>query len=226
MQHNEPVRIRNTSSTRTWSDGYDNITYSIPPGGETIAPFIAACIWFGHPEAVDTDADHRYRTDEFKRLRVRYGVLDVITEHPDSGHHIGPADTICCPISQEEQWQRNKPPVEVFSLDGSRIITVTDDPDGSEITPTVTTMAEADNLRTQLEAMQKQMAQLQTQLDRQVRGDAAEANSGPIASDTPGSITVPMPDLSGIEPMTPDKVDPDAEVTEDTPTRVRVGSPR
>lgn len=219
MQPGSVVRIRNTSD-RTWKDGYNGLTYQALPGGEAIAPFEAACLWFGHPDAIDLGPGKTYRTDEYLRMRTRYGVLDVLVEDPNSGHNVHTMEP-CCPFTQEDQWKHNIPPVEVFDIDGNRIIMVIDDPEGSAVTPSSTSVAQQEILQTQLAAMQNQMAQLQAQLDAQTRGEAAEANSGPIPDDQAPAM-IPGPGSTG--PIRSDIPDPDAEVTEDSPTRVRVSN--
>lgn len=207
LQANDVVRIRNLMD-KEWTGMYNSQTYRMSPGGECIAPYIAVCNWFGHPEAVDIGPRERYRTDEYARLRVFYGVYD-----------------------DEDKWDELTPKVEVYDLDGNRIITVIDDPSGSALTPAQSTVAERDLLVRQMTQMQKQMAMMQAQLDTQNRAVAAE-DSGDLIEDDDAPINV--------NPHVIDPTDPrlqveaqvgrqrqavQEQVTEDTPTKVRVSAP-
>jgi hypothetical protein len=221
MNANEAIRLRNVGPT-LWSDMFNGVTYQCPPGGETIVSFEAVCLWLGHPDAVDLGPGKTYRTDELHRLRIKYGVLDVLVEDPLSGHNVKTMEP-CCPLSQDTQWDRNKPKLEAFTINGERIVTVVDDPDGRELTPAATSMAEQEGLQVQLKAMQKQMEQMQAQLANATRADAAEANSGAIPDDdAPIQTAPPFTDPQSAPITVPGPADPD--VTEDSPSRVRVSS--
>lgn len=207
LQANDVVRIRNLMD-REWSAMYNSQTYRMGPGGETIAPYIAVCNWFGHPEAVDMGPRERYRTDEYARLRVFYGVYD-----------------------DEDKWDELTPKVEVYDLDGNRITTVIDDPSGSALTPAQSTVAERDLLVRQMAQMQKQMAAMQTQLDVQNRQVAAE-DTGDIISDdeapktvNPHVINPDDPRLAVDAQVSRQKQAVEEQVTEDSPTKVRVSAP-
>ncbi len=194
MGPNDVCRLKNAGS-EPWLARYANQQYRIQPGGEGIAPFVAVCNWFGHPDAVDISPRDRYRTNERDRLRIKYGVYD-----------------------DDSKWEAQTPSIEVFTLDGERIITVLDDPDGVNLSPSTSTLAEKAMLEQQMAEMQKQMKAMQTALDVQSRNDEAVNAGSHIEEDAgPNPIQQPPP----IKQPTPIKAP-----SEDSPTRVRVGSPR
>lgn len=199
MGPNDVVRLKNVGKEK-WFGRYNNQPYTIFPGGEGIAPFIAICNWFGHPDAVDTDPRNRHRFNELERLRVKYGVYD-----------------------DDTKWDANTPKIEVFTLDGERVLTVLDDPEGNHLHPSTTTMAEKTILEEQLDAMQKQMRVMQAQLDVQNRADEAEAQAGPVGED---DAPVTSPPHEAFIPPVAVPPEPAAVVSEDTPSRVRVGTRR
>lgn len=191
---------------------YNSQKYKMAPGGKCIAPFIAVCHWFGHPNAVDVDARNRYRTDEYARLRVSYGVYD-----------------------DESKWDEMIPHVEVHDLEGNKITTVLDDPRGDYLTPETSTIAEKAQLEMQMAAMQRQMLAMQAQMNQhnsalglEDPGDLATTDDAPELVNphvlTPEQIaqaehsSLPTPD-SGVKPPAVS-----AQPSEDTPTRVKVSS--
>lgn len=214
MGPNDVVRLRN-AGTDPFNGKYSNQPYRIMPGGEAIAPFIAVCLWFGHPDAIDEGPRDRHRFNERERLRIKYGVYD-----------------------DDTKWEPNTPKVEVYTLEGDRILTVLDDPEGVHLSPATTTMAEQSVMEDQLQQLQRQVHAMQAALEIKARETQAEASGDIITDDAaPGSLTqdfipaVPLPDSSPTPAVTTptsrtssDPADSDA-VTEDTPTRVRVGSP-
>lgn len=205
---NDVCRILNLMD-REWTGMYNSQSYKMPPGGETIAPYIAVCNWFGHPDAVDVGPRERYRTDEYARLRVFYGVYD-----------------------DEDRWDELTPKVEVYDLEGNRIITVIDDPSGAHLSPTQTTVLERDNLTRQLAQMDRQMRAMQAQLDQQNRAMAAEDAGDIINPDdapvnpnvNPNVIHPDDPSLIVEAQVAKQRQAGNEQVTEDTPTRIRVSS--
>lgn len=194
MGPGDVVRIRNVGEVE-WKDLYGGTRYRVRPGGEGIIPFEAACLWFGHPDAVDIDPRNRYRSEEYARLRVRYGVYEV-----------------------DALWDENKPKIEVFDLDGVRVITVIDDPLGETINPDTNDAAQTQLLQVKMTEMAKQMVAMQAQIDATARGDIAVANAGTITDDgpvLPSPVPVPALPKEELEGQ-------DVTVVEDSPTGVRV----
>lgn len=156
------VRLRNEGDT-PFSQKYAGVRYIIPPGSETIVPFMAMCLWLGHPNAVDMDKKRRFRTQEFQRLCVKWGVY----EHYEDVETKFPKVTAWDIITNEE------------------LITVVKDPDGKHLTPDVQTRLERDTMAEQMVAMQKQIAHLQAQMDQKSRELAAQTAAGDTRTDNP-----------------------------------------
>jgi len=128
------LRLKNVGTDR-FSDMYDNQKYTIEPSGETLAPYEAVCLWLGDPESRDYDARRRDRTDEYERLSTRLGV-----------YH------------DQHLFEAARPKLEVWTLDGQRITTVTEDPTGSGMTINVSADSTTEAiLRDQLDSMKQQM---------------------------------------------------------------------
>lgn len=191
-----PLRIVRAVNpgTRPFRDMCDSQDYKIDPGSETLIPFDAAILWFGNPDTLDIDARRRDRTDEYARVRVRYGIY----EH--------------------EHRLSEMPEVEIFTLDGERIFMVKDDPDGSKANPGL--VADDDALRTvqrQLLAMQAQQAQLLEALAK--NPDAAQTIMRTLQGELPD-----VPDDAGqTQPQNPAPiVDNDGQtppsISDPTPT--------
>lgn len=211
LQPNDVVQVTNLD-TSEWTGMYNSQKYKMAPGGKCIAPFIAVCHWFGHPNAVDIDARNRYRTDEYARLRVVYGVYD-----------------------DEDKFQSMIPHVEVHDLEGNKIITVLDDPRGDNLTPESSTVAEKQQLEIQMEAMRRQMMAMQAQMNQHNTALGLE-DPGDLAT------TDDAPELVNPHVLTPEQVaaaeyaaEPtpstgvkapavSAQPSEDVPTRVKVSS--
>lgn len=211
----EVVRIINNSD-RDFDGMYANQKYSIPSGREAIVPSEAMWLWLGHPEAVNLGPNRNYRHEEYERLRVRYGAFD---ERDRDDNTITPAD---------EKWEQNKPLIEAWDLEGNRIVTVVDDPEGKDKTPATSSIAQQDLLVQQMEAMERRMKAMQDQLAAAQRGEQSEAVSdaakdkGP-QPDAPKTRPVGDAPLAGPSDDVP-PILPTEDVAEDKPTRVRVGS--
>lgn len=191
----EVVRLHNDGET-AFNDRYGGQRYIINPGQDAIVPWEAMSLWLGNPDFVDIDKKQRFRTDEYHRLRVRYGAHDDATRG----------------ITADQMWENHKPAISVYKLDGEQVITVVDDPLGSHLTPQTQTVAENQLLRTRMEEMAAQMAAMQAQMDTLDRQEAATTASDARA-DAPKRQAVPA------KPPAPD---PESGATEDSPTRVRV----
>lgn len=128
------LRLKNVGTER-FSDMYDNQKYVIEPGGESLAPYEAICLWLGDPEFRDLDARRRNRTDEYERLCTRLGV-----------YH------------DQHLFESARPKLEAWTLDGQRITTVSEDPTGSGMTINVSSDSTTEAiLRDQLDSMKQQM---------------------------------------------------------------------
>jgi hypothetical protein len=132
------VRLVNKSDT-DFKDMYNSVTYRVPAGSDGFAPFDAACLWFGDPSSQDLSARDRGRTDEYERLRVRYGVY-----------------------ADEHRFDGALPDIEVYTLDGDRVTMVREDPTGElgQVANPFTATSNADPLAARMNAMQDQMTRL------------------------------------------------------------------
>lgn len=167
----ELVRITNDDDV-PFIGMFNGQRYIIKPRSETVVPFEAMCLWMGNPNSRDLDAKRRDRTSEYRRLRVKYGVY----EHND----------------REDQLPR----LSAFNMEGEKIVTVLDDPEGKNITTTAATVQDDESLR-------EEVVRLRGLVERLV-GERE-----------------PRPDFIGDESMAGEELDD--EVTEDTPVRVPVG---
>lgn len=157
------VRLRNDGDT-TFSQKYGGVKYTIPPKSELIVPFMAMCLWLGHPNAVDIDKKRRWRTQEFQRLCVKWGVYE---------HH--------------EKVQEMFPKVSAWDVVNPQreFITVVKDPDGKHLTPDVQTKFERETLMEQMRQMQSQLAALQAQINQNDQQTAADIAAGDTRTDNP-----------------------------------------
>lgn len=183
-QH-QVVRLHNPTD-RSFISTYANVTYHIAPGTDTFVPFLAMCLWLGHPDAVDIDEKQRYRHDEFYRLQSRYGTYDDI-----------------------DVWMEKKPRLEAYSVDGERIITVVDDYEGKHLTPdSGTSVAEKQVLLASVAKMQGQIAQMTTQIAQMQRGEESMELSDLVTDQKVAEPDLTPPENTGADVTTdrPSKV--------------------
>lgn len=167
------VRLRNDGDTE-YSQKYGGVRYRIPPGADIIVPFMAMCLWLGHPDAVDIDKKHRYRTQEFQRLCVKYGVYE-----------------------RHDKIEDQFPKISAWSIidPTQEYITVVKDPDGKHLTPDVQTKQERDRLQEQMTLMQQQIQMLQAQIAQNNKEQASEILGGDTRTDNPThrpEISIPV----------------------------------
>lgn len=153
------VRVRNVGD-EDFTAQYANVPYTIPAGQETIVPFLAMCLWLGHPDAVDIDSKRKYRLEEFQRLTARYGTYDNL-----------------------DDWFENKPKLEAYSIDGQRLVTVVDDYEGSHLKVESSTVQEKAVMLSAMASMQEQMAAMQRRMEEMERGESALDASDLVTSD-------------------------------------------
>lgn len=192
MAQMDIVRLVNTAPT-PFIAKWDNQTWTIKSGSESLVPRDAANLWFGDGSLVDA-GNRRDRSIAYDRLRSRYGAYE-----------------------RDEVWETNKPCVELYDLDGERIHTIIDDPDGDLYGPVMTQQNINTDLESQLSDMQRQMAAIERALaDR----DNATASTVPGAGATEGSSRdVADPD---VEDASENDLSPSVE--EDTPIKPATGS--
>ncbi len=222
--HDATVKVVNLDDT-PFVGGWNGGKYVIPPRSEAFVPFIATCNWFGHPDAMDVDEGHRFRTEEVNRLRVKYGIYEMTTVPEDY-----PAAIIDPSIIGSDPFDTLTPNLQVWTLEGERLVTVLEDPYGTNITPDVVTQAQAAQSQGAIETLMGQVAALQRQIEALSAGQTAEADSGDIQHDeeptTPAMRPAPKAPAkgSGAVKSTGRTAAPStsSDVTDDTPGRVKV----
>lgn len=155
------VRVKNIGND-AFRGMYDGRAFTIPPGGEAIIPTEAAVIHFGDGPFFRKDPlSARDREWEVQRIRGRYGCMPGFE-------------------GADQRWEQIRPHVEIYELDGTKWITVMDDPDGA-LLPEQTGAA---TLEQQMSYLQEQLARLQEQVDRRT-GAPGQATVAQIPEDTP-----------------------------------------
>lgn len=157
-------RVTNNDRKKPFTGKYEGAKYTIKAGSESIVPRAAVNLWFGDPELVDdvhgTGPAARARTNEFNRLRTKYGAY----EH-------------------DEIWEINRPNVTVTDLDGNRYYTVAEDPTGENVTPATSTPAVSQDLATEMANLRRQMEALER---AQADAEAARTGQSPTEGRDPG----------------------------------------
>lgn len=195
------VRCKNVGD-KPFKDGYANVTYVLPPNKDVFVPYDAAVLWFGNPDVFDVSARQRGRTDFYHRLRLRYGAFD--------DHRIL-ADGSEVRFTADELWEENKPQVEVYTLEGERLHTIIDDPEGTNVDPAQTNPGEAQGILArmgQLEAelgllRQAQAAQTATADEVEVDDDGFNAGEDDGDGDDAGASGGGKDDAAGKTPTPP-----------------------
>jgi hypothetical protein len=190
------VRVRNEGETN-FHQRYAGEMYDIPPSVDMIIPYDAMVLWLGNPELVDIDRKRRFRTNEYARLCVKYGVYE----------------------REVELGEKNFPKLKAFTLtDNQPIITVLDDPEGKHITPELQTTAVNQRQSEQLALMAQEMDALRAQMAilTQRNGAMANMNHGdedgagrtetgedrPEITANPNSVPTPDPTIATNTPLT------------------------
>lgn len=226
-----PVEVRNTGDTR-FAAMYASQRWVVEPGAKTLAPYHAACLWFGDPRAVnigdrDTRPELQFRTNEIDRLSVRYGLcgdpwyaddVDI-----DKETFAESANDRYKPQRYKDGRHPNLPRCEVYDLDGTRLITVIDDPEGTGGQEPATSQAERDLTKASVAALQAQVLELQNRLlllnpeagAQSLHPNTALPPDGPVDTSASGAL--------GVESRDPeaDPSDPAAQASADLPPKER-----
>lgn len=194
------VRIRNTSPDEPFIGKYDGEYITIPTETERILPWDVMVVWMGDPAIENTDR-HQERSEVFNRLCMMHHAATL------TGNDLSLL-----------------PPLEAYTEDGERIITVLDDPEGVSLVPS------ADD-NTDVGKLQRQIERLQARVEEKLGGlvDAptdAPDNDGP-RSRPPGEIAAEIAAedavLNGETAETADPDDDELAIPEDTPAKIPVG---
>lgn len=160
------VKITNTSPDKDLPlrhDGMGDIV--VPPGAETIVPFSYAAVCFGHPATRNEGVD-RARDTVYSQVLTRWGMYPGINE---------------------DEWDDLMPSFEVHTMEGERLWTVLEDPEGTRgDMPVMTSPEDATS-----KSLQSQVAALQAQIDQLVKIGAVNES---IDKPTPAAEASPLPD--------------------------------
>jgi hypothetical protein len=148
LDYQMPLRVRNIDSSPI-TIGWGNVYITIEPGEQKLASLDHVINYFGDPRAIENTQNIKHdsgvvgfipdRKSEVRRLQCKWGN----TFAQDESHIYGPA-------------------VEVYTLDGDRVWTVMEDPDGHHASPTL--MANEHQL-----SLEAQINRMQSQLDMMIR---------------------------------------------------------
>lgn len=140
----------------------------LQPGADAILPIEYATLNVGHPNARD-EGKNRWREQAFNHLRTRWGF------YPG--------------LMPESDWDEMKPKIELYTLDGQRLYSVIDDPEGVKGTPAELAgevpVGEA-FLQAQVATMQQQIEQLTALIAQQ-----QQANGTPVPAIGKPELQVP-----------------------------------
>lgn len=188
------VRLKNVGTT-PWKDKFNNRAYSMEPGEEIVVPFLAMCLWLGHPDAIDhpSDREKNFRFQEWRRLQVRYGSYDNVGEEPI----VTKAGTI-------PPWKDQVPKIEVLSMAGEPMVTVVDDPEGRHLKPAQQNISQVELMQSALERMQSQMEEMEARLEQATRAAEASEDGDEVRTDQHRGPEQPPPPERDINvPPTP-----------------------
>lgn len=173
------LRVTNIGK-KPWSDKFQNRRYSAEPGQEIVVPFLAVCLWLGHPDAIDhpSDKQRQFRFEEWRRLQVRYGCYDNIGD-----------ETIHTKQGDIPAWKNVVPRLKVTTMAGEEVITVVDDPEGRHLLPAQQNISQVEMMQNAIERMQAQMEEMQARLDQAQRteeaiGEAADSPTPPVRDES------------------------------------------
>lgn len=148
--------------------------YLVRGNSEAFVPFQAMATRFGHPQSgVAVNGHLPSRDYELRRLEGQFGVSSFLSRSTGK--------TVL------ELMQERMPPVEFYQLDGTRIVTVMDDPEGSINLESMDAGTPNDpaTLQAMLFQMREKQKYLEQALEAQAHGGMASADSVP--EDEPGS---------------------------------------
>jgi hypothetical protein len=159
------VKITNTGAV-PFVGKWSGQRFEIRPGETKLVPEDAAWHWTGRHWLVGNR-----RREELDRLKLLYGAHYSLDD-----------------LTAEELWERNKPSLEVWTLDGDKVTTVIDDPEGRTVTPSSESEAERDLLRSEIDALRKRLEALQGEYAARQRGEATSVEE--IPEDRPTKVRV------------------------------------
>lgn len=175
------VRIVNRDPEVPFIGKYDGDYIAIPAGGEKIVTEDVMRVWMGDPNLTNTGR-HNDRQDAYNRICMFHHARGLTGNDPDL-----------------------LPPLEAYTEDGERIITIMDDPTGELTVPDSTGDSDIAKLQRQIEKLEAQMQARMAGLVDGAEGDITSAEIGG-RSRPEGEIRAEI-----------DAEDDDADITTDTP---------
>lgn len=151
------VEIRNTSND-PFKMAWNSVDYTVLANSSRNVPYYCMVSYFGDPRAFDVPGDERrrHRTDEWARIRTRYGIYDN-TSDPSA-------------MANLPRW------MEVYNLAGTRIITVVDDWEGNSVSDLGVAKSRQEHLEQSLSQLQEQMNRLLAERDNKDAAKTATLN--------------------------------------------------
>lgn len=170
------VRVRNTGQ-KPYVGQYANIKYTIPVGGENVVPWEAATLWLGDPRRVNDERRGYFeRDEELTRVLIRMG-----------SHGLDDRN-----LSDAERALVDRPLLEVYDIDNTRIPMLLDDPEGDNVVNATFVRAEKDDLFEELDKVKAYQAQL-LQLIEDQKNLAHSPGLEDALSDDPTRVPGPTP---------------------------------
>lgn len=198
------VTLMNTGETDIRRK-YDGEYLTVPALGQLIVPWGVMVAWMGDPELTDQPSDP-VRTTTYRKLCSFHNARTHLGNQPDL-----------------------LPKLEAYTPDGDRIITILDDPEGTNITPD-------SSEPTDIGALQRQIDHLRGQLETRLAGLTDTPELAAETQSEIGSRSAPEGALAeqiareregivGPDPATADTpAEDDDDIPTDSPTKTPVGS--
>lgn len=173
------VKVRNKGET-PFTFRHNKSVFAVNPGGEEIVPWEGVHSLLGDPRLRNTPKN-RERHDTFRRKRAMLNFLEG--------------------FMSEEMWEQGwvdengthppmKPQLEVYTMDGTRIYMVLDDPDGVMENPAIEPSAEG-NTDAKVAQLERKIDELMNMLSARQMPEADQ--SIPEVSEAPESYELPEP---------------------------------
>ena len=126
---------------------WDSRPYVVSVGDTAFAPFEAVSVAVGDPRS----------SDETRTVRDESGNVGWIV---DRATEVRRLRTLYDNQTGDLSEIKYAPLLDVFDLEGERVKTVLDDPEGDSVTPAVTTLLDRDQLLAQVQRQQRMIEQL------------------------------------------------------------------
>lgn len=169
---NQLVRVRNNGD-QPLAGAYGGNPYLIRPGEESFMEVECAKKDFGDWDTRNlspTEEKLRFRTREYARVRGLYGVTPgaKIPVRKDDGSPELNENGVPQEVLADLVWKDRVPKVEVLKMDGTRIVTVLEDPEGKDLPAGDTPSEDKDlalaQMKAEIEKLQNSVASMQSQV--------------------------------------------------------------